>query len=155
MPCLHKDISSYYMGIDGGIYPYIFPRYPYRSPSKYLFKNKKWTYEPKLPLWWSFIMTSSHRCQHLVCRLTHFPKISIVKGLHLFLTPIRVFIYLGDILVKSSWTSDVECILPLLHIFMPSSFLFTLHSQELPNQSSSIVVSFLMIHMRTYYVDFI
>jgi len=40
--------------------------------------------------------------------LTHLPKMSIIRGLHLFHQSLRIFP--RDFLVKSSWSLDVDCL---------------------------------------------
>ena len=63
-------------------------------------------------------------------------------------------IFLGDLLVTSSWLPDGNCLLTWLH-FMISPFLHVLHSQELTTFLVSCSYTTTSYSMRTYYVDFI
>ena len=90
---------------------------------------------------WIFIITSSCRYQHPALILTHLPKIFIIKGIHLFSEFHQsLHIFLGDFLVKSSWSFGC---------WFPSSWLhisWSLPSSHLPFLGVSIKVSLILVN---------
>ena len=79
--------------------------------------------------WWPFPVTSSCRYQQPPCMFTHHPKISVVKGLHIFKLPSE------SLHLSERFPSQISLILWMLIVFIMVAYdLFhphTFHSYEL------------------------